>query len=325
MMYTPKENFIHFYHNEPVEWTPMADDMRMFQPEEFNLYIARGFVFQQQPFPPEKFGGPDWFGVEWTYDPVSRGSMEVAHPLSEISEWEEKITFPNLDDYDWEGIGRKNADYLNTDKMIATTIFSGFFERLISFVGFENAAIALIDEDEQEEVHRLFSRLADLYIDYIRRFHEHYGAMHVCIHDDWGTQRGLIFSPDIHEEMVRPYIQRVIDAVHAMGMSYEQHSCGNMTKLVPALIEMGVDTWLGQDLGNANHKDEMLEAYGDRFKFGVTLPKLSTTDLEASKPEIRAAVDKYAPMRVWLRSERSYTPEQKAYTYQYVRELGSKQ
>ena len=63
MMYTPKENFIHFYHNEPVEWTPMADDICMFQPEEINLYIARGFVLQQEPFPVEKYGGPDWFGV----------------------------------------------------------------------------------------------------------------------------------------------------------------------------------------------------------------------------------------------------------------------
>ena len=324
MMYTPKENFIHFYHNDPVEWTPMADDICMFQPEEINLYIARGFVLQQEPFPVEKYGGPDWFGVEWTYDPVSRGSMEVSHPLSDISEWEEKIVFPNLDDYDWEGIGKKNAAYLNTDKMVATTIFSGFFERLISFVGFENAAIALIDEEQQEDVHKLFSRLADLYIDYIRRFHEHYGAMHVCIHDDWGTQRGLTFSPDVHTEMIRPYIQRVIDAVHAMGMSYEQHSCGKVVQLIPAMIEIGVDTWLGQDLGDLNNKDALIAEYGDQFKFGVTLAKLSTTDLEASKPEIRAIVEKYAPKRVWTRCDRTYTPEQKAYTYAYTRELGRK-
>ena len=324
MMYTPKENFIHFYHNDPVEWTPMADDICMFQPEEINLYIARGFVLQQEPFPVEKYGGPDWFGVEWTYDPVSRCSMEVSHPLSDISEWEEKIVFPNLDDYDWEGIGKKNAAYLNTDKMVATTIFSGFFERLISFVGFENAAIALIDEEQQEDVHKLFSRLADLYIDYIRRFHEHYGAMHVCIHDDWGTQRGLTFSPDVHTEMIRPYIQRVIDAVHAMGMSYEQHSCGKVVQLIPAMIEIGVDTWLGQDLGDLNNKDALIAEYGDQFKFGVTLAKLSTTDLEASKPEIRAIVEKYAPKRVWTRCDRTYTPEQKAYTYAYTRELGRK-
>ena len=174
------------------------------------------------------------------------------------------------------------------------------------------------------DVHKLFSRLADLYIDNIRRFHEHYGAMHVCIHDDWGTQRGLTFSPDVHTEMIRPYIQRVIDAVHAMGMSYEQHSCGKVVQLIPAMIEMGVDTWLGQDLGDLNNKDALIAEYGDQFKFGVTLPKLSTTDLEASKPEIRAIVEKYAPKRVWTRCDRTYTPEQKAYTYAYTRELGSK-
>lgn len=324
MMYTPKENFIHFYRNEPVQWTPMADDTKGFQPEEISLYIARGFVLQQEPFPTERYGGLDWFGIDWVYDPAVRGSMEVSHPLDDISEWEEKIQFPDLDAIDWEGIGQKNAAYLDTDKLLTTIIFSGFFERLISFVGFENAAVALIDEEQQEDVHRLFSRLADFYIDYIRRMHEHYGIMQVCIHDDWGTQRGLIFSPDIHAEMIRPYIQRVIEAVHGMGMFYEMHSCGKVVQLIPAMIEMGVDTWLGQDLADLNDKDALIEEYGDRFKFGATMPKLSSTDLEATRGEIRAAVEKYADKRVWTRCDRTYTPEQKAYAYQYTRELGSK-
>ena len=115
-----------------------------------------------------------------------------------------------MDSYDWEGCAKENAEYLNTDKLVSATIFSGFFERLISFVGFEDAAIALIDEDYQEHVHRLFDKLADFYIDLISRMHEHFGVEYFDIHDDWGTQRAPIFSVKTHEEMILPYIKKYI-------------------------------------------------------------------------------------------------------------------
>lgn len=51
-----------------------------------------------------------------------------------------------------------------------------FFERLISFVGFEDAAVALVDEDLQEPVHSLLERLAEYYAEFIRRMHRHFNV-----------------------------------------------------------------------------------------------------------------------------------------------------
>ena len=54
---TPRENYLAFFRDEPYEWIPMAGDVRTFRPEELHDNVARGFVNQQEPFPPEKFGG----------------------------------------------------------------------------------------------------------------------------------------------------------------------------------------------------------------------------------------------------------------------------
>ena len=40
---------------------------------------------------------------------------------------------------------------MNTDKPVFSIIFTGFFERLISLVGFMDAAMALVDEDQNKQ------------------------------------------------------------------------------------------------------------------------------------------------------------------------------
>ena len=281
---TPRENLLNFFHGKPYEWIPSNLDTRSFQPTLMVENKARGFVDQQNPIPPEQFGGIDWFGVNWVYDPNCRGSIETKCLLDDpddLLDWEEKIRFPDLSQMDWEGCRRENAEYLDTDLLLTTTIFTGYFERLIAFVGFENAAMALVEDDLKEAVHRLFDRLTDFYIDIARRFHEYYGVDYITVHDDWGTQRSLMFSADVHREMIMPYIRRLTDAVHSMGMLYEQHSCGLIEELIPNLIETGADTWRGQPV---NDKEKLVRMYGDRFKFIVDAsipPHIKCTDDEA--------------------------------------------
>ena len=42
---------------------------------------------------------------------------------------------------------------------------TGCYERLIAFMEFEGAIMALFDEDSQPEVHAFFDKLTDFYID----------------------------------------------------------------------------------------------------------------------------------------------------------------
>lgn len=267
-MMTPRENYLAFLKNEPCEWIPCSVDQRRFLPVEICENIARAFVFQQEPYT-GPMGGKDIFGLNWVYEPTAGGSIETDYPTDDVEEWEKFLKFPNLDDIDWEGAAKRNADYLNTDKLICTTIFTGYFERLISVVGFESAAMALIDEDQQEFVHAMFAKLTDLYIDMIQRMHKYWGVELVEFHDDWGNQRAAMFSPATHEEMILPYLTRLVAAAHECGVFMEMHSCGQISALIPNLISSGIDTWRGQ--AAVIDKPALVAQYGDKFKFGVEL------------------------------------------------------
>lgn len=306
-MLTHRENIFRFFNGQESEWLPSSLDIKRFLPEFIPDNIARGLINQQRPFSGASFGGKDWFGVEWQYDPVSRGSMEVGHLLDDIEDWEEKLIFPNLDDMDWDSCARENSEFLNTGKIISTTLYTGFFERLISLIGFEDALIALIDEEQQESVHALFARLADFYIDLVRHMKEHFGVEWVELHDDWGTQITTMFSVDTYDEMIKPYIHKVVQGLHSVGVIYEQHSCGKIDTLIPKLIETGADTWKGQSVVD---KKGLVDKYGEKFRFAVEIrPDRQLSDVEAVE-YVRGVLEQYKGKKVWYSIGRSFTSKQ---------------
>ena len=224
-----------------------------------------------------------WFDLDWVYVPVAGGAtVQPGSPkVPDINRWEEYISMPDLDAMDWEGCAEKNKEYLNTPQMNQLGILSGFWERLMSLMDVDNAAMALIDEDQQEGVHRFFDRYADFLIDYIDRMKKCCDIDCVLIHDDWGHQNGPFFSIATAREMLVPYLRRVTDAVHARGMFFELHSCGKNEALVPAYIEAGVDMWCGQPI---NDMAMLAKKYKDQpFVFGMPDPAIPE---EASDAEV---------------------------------------
>jgi uroporphyrinogen-III decarboxylase len=144
---------------------------------------------------------------------------------------------------------------------------TGFYERLISFMDFEGAIMALVDEDQHDAVHDFFDRLADLYIRIFDKYIAWFPAIDgFYFHDDWGSQKETFFSPAIVEEMIVPYMKRVTDFLHSKGKFCELHSCGQNLKQVPNMIKAGWDAWFPQ-LMNDTHK--IYELFGDKIIVGV--------------------------------------------------------
>jgi uroporphyrinogen decarboxylase len=59
--------------------------------------------------------------------------------------------------------------------------------------------------------------------------------------DDYSSQRGLIMSPRSWEAFFRPPIERMIRIGKSRGLKILFHSCGSVRKLIPRLIDIGVD------------------------------------------------------------------------------------
>lgn len=265
-----KENLKLWFDGKKPYYLPTAGwvmcDVNVFRPRMHPDNIATRIIFDGEPLYQYKTDTMEgWFGLKWRYVPVAGGAtVEPGHPLIEdMNDWKSILTMPNLDDLDWEGCARKNKEYLNTSQHNQLGILSGFWERLISLMDMEGAAMAMIDEDQEEALHSFFDQYADLLIDYIRRMKKYCDIDGVLIHDDWGHQNGAFFSLDTAMEKLVPHLRKVTDAVHAEGMYFELHSCGKNETLVPAYIAAGVDLWCPQTINNVKmlaekYKDEAI-------------------------------------------------------------------
>lgn len=302
---TTRENFFAFFQGKEYDHVPVhGEDTFNFHPRELQDYVARGFVADAFPFDRNKeAGGKGWFNVEWEFEPSAGGSIDKGRTFDDITEWKDKVVFPDLDAIDWEGIKERNKEYLKTDKVIYATIFSGFFERLIAFMDFQDAAMALAmagaDPDYEEAVKGLFDKLSDLYCDYVERMHKYFNVELIELHDDWGTQKSAMMSLNAHHEFLFPYVKKVVDKCHSLGMLFMMHSCGNITDLFPDVIEAGTDTWFGQE--SAGIKEDIVKAYDKKIICGVAIEPTDCSSVESVVKFAEEKISHFDGYKVWYR------------------------
>lgn len=289
---TARENYLNMLKGEKPLWMPIYYDFRTFVPKIVPDHVARAFVIESEAISREEMGGKDMFGIDWEYIDVAGGSMVKpgAPLLEDASEWREKVVFPAIESWDWEGCRARNDAFLHTERVTVMWFFTGLYERLISFMDFEGAVMALIDEDQKQHVHDLFDKLCDLYIQIIDKYKEYFDLDVLYFHDDWGAQRAPFFSLDTCREMLVPYLRRIVDFCHKNHIVFEFHSCGKNEMLVPAMVEAGVDVWAGQPI---NDKALLYEEYGKDIVLGVDIDFPENPTDEQAEEAVRAFLEKY--------------------------------
>jgi uroporphyrinogen decarboxylase len=114
----------------------------------------------------------------------------------------------------------------------------------------------------------------------------------ILLGSDWGTQRDLIMSPATWQEMIRPGEQREYDLIRSYGKDVWIHSCGNVEKIIPALIEMGAQV-LNPVQPEAMDLQRLKKDFGDRLTFwgGVstqqTLPYGTPAEVKEESRQVR--------------------------------------
>ena len=159
---------------------------------------------------------------------------------------------------DWKGMDvpsspstvRGNGDYDDfferlkkyrdeTDKYILVTIYGSHFEKANAARGIENFLADIAGEPEFAL--EFLSHIIDKNMVMLENFLNAPEIDGVLLGSDWGTQLDLIMSPNSWEEMIRPGEQREYDLIHSYGKDVWVHSCGNIERIIPSLVEMGVD------------------------------------------------------------------------------------
>lgn len=275
---TPRENMLRLYQDKTPMWIPSPGEMATIMVECDPENIARS-----------PSGGVDGFGVEWIFVESAGGAMvKPGNPIvKDINEWEKYVTVPDPEQWNWEACYENQKEKLSDPTLMHGINFgSCLFERLIAVMDFENAAMALIDEDETEAVHRFFRAVTDYRKKYYTLCKKWFNPDCVNFNDDWGSQRAEFFSKETAREMLVPYVKESCDCAHSLGMYIDLHSCGFVEGFVPFFIEEGFDSWGGQPL---NDKPKLKKMYPGHFIFthSVDIPD------DASDEEIDAEVKKF--------------------------------
>ena len=295
---TPKQNYINWLNGEKPLFMVMPNHVISFAPAIIPDTVARHFVLETTPQDPDSMGGKDMFGVDWQYMPSAGGSMvPPGNPaIKYIEDWED-IPMPDVASWDWEGSAKLNEGLKQDYYARKCWLFTGLFERLISWLDFEEAAIALIDDDSKEDVHAALDAVTSIYEQIIPRIKQCYDVDTMYVHDDWGSQMAPFFSYDACEEMLLPYLKRLVKCTHDNGMKYDMHSCGHNETLLPIMIEAGVDTWAPQQM---NDYDKMFAEHGNEFRLQVnyTPPSKDVDELEVAR-RCEEFLDRYSRPDRW--------------------------
>ena len=226
----------HFMFTPPVE-----AQLRAYYGKE-DVARALGFpVFlkgcQDKPLyaDPAVFGDTitDSFGVVWSTNAIDRGSPMGA-PIRAPSL--EGICFPDPDDPKrYEGVGE--AFDANRDCFLVASI-GDLWERVTFLRGMEEALcdVAL----HRGFLEALLEHIMEYDLATMRQL-ARYDVDAVFLSDDYGTQKDLVMSPQDWRRLIRPRLNRIFEEAKSLGLKTILHSCGNVRKIIPDLIGIGLD------------------------------------------------------------------------------------
>lgn len=270
-MLTPKENLIKLFQHEETEYLPLMGE-GIINNVPVNGYYERPFGGK---------GGQDWFGVHWFWKEGEPAPMPVApYLLEDISDWREVVKFPDLDAIDWKHAAEidRIPSFDRENNLLYQMIHNGIVERFQTLMGFEDALCALLTDPE--EVSELFDALADYKCKLIDKIAEYYKPDVICYHDDWGTQRGLFFSPDTWRSLIKEPTRKIVEHVHSKGIKFDLHCCGLIKDLVPEIVDdLKVDAL---NIMSINNIPELKKITGNKVIYDVYLDTQKYDVMDAS-------------------------------------------
>lgn len=277
---TERENMQLVWEHKQPEWVPMINTAsQMIITPEINdrpLFMS----------------GTDAFGVEWELDPAHPELMTHVKPgceiFDDITEWKKYVKFPSCKDANWEAAAmRTKAMWAKKDQIQGYVVCNmGAFERICAMMGHVNGMMAMYDDEEAYAEY--VEAYADYRIEQMEYFKKYLDVDFLMMHDDWGSQQNMFFSPEMWRKYFKEPERRMAKRCQELGMHYMHHSCGYITPIVDDLVEIGVESW--HSVSPVNDLKGLKERHGNRLIFAGGVDPQVTDTGHATEEEIRAEV-----------------------------------
>lgn len=179
---------------------------------------------------------------EWgcIFTNIHRGVIgEVKQPIVEDDDWGDagRIHIPEeFLSFDVDQVNRSCEK--KQDKFLFASCCPRPFEQLQFIRGTADLYMDLMDPSPKmlefmKRMHDFYSRLMEKWAK------TDVDALNMM--DDWGSQNDLLISPQLWDEYFAPMYRDYIEIAHQHGKKIFMHSDGNILRIIPKLIDLGLD------------------------------------------------------------------------------------
>jgi uroporphyrinogen decarboxylase len=212
----------------------------------------------------------------------------IAFPVTSLERWEEHRPLLAWNDtrVDWEGGLAHNRAM--RDRGYFVTSHTGFgYDRIQRFCGAPLTLMAM--HDNPAWVLDMMETIADTVITSVAEMIAHgFEFDGAFIWNDIGYKNGPFFSPEAYLRFEFPSQKRMCDFFHSHDMPVILHTDGDIRKLIPHLIEAGIDCLQPIESKAGMDLVELKADWGDRMAFmgGINVMAMADPDPRVIEREV---------------------------------------
>jgi len=233
--------------------------------------------------------GDDIYPIEVPYNHPPLNHIACAFDFAQkdaATNWERTLTAPGffedftdpsrIDEFAWPDPAehmdfeacKRAVNNAPQEYALMGVMWSAHFQDACAAFGMENAMTSMYLAPEMFQA--VIDRITEFYLKANEIFYKAAGDKldAVLIGNDWGSQTGLMLSPDLLHQFVYKGTKQLIDQAHSYGYKVIHHSCGSIAEIIPDLIELEVDAIHPiQALAAGMSASELKEKYDGKTSF----------------------------------------------------------
>ena len=215
-----------------------CDDTKIYSHDKLYEYLKNDILHIY----PNKYKHPDGKKIFNTNQKCLDGGYNNSQGI-----FAECSSIDEVNGYDWP-----DPDYMDytediniiknyQEKGILSGLWAPFFHVVSDFFGMQNYFIKMYSDPSIVEA--VTENVVDFYVAANNRFYRQTRELtdYMFFGNDFGTQIDLLISPDCFNKFILPGMKRIIDTGKKAGKKIVFHSCGAIKKIIPDLIDLGID------------------------------------------------------------------------------------
>lgn len=176
-----------------------------------------------------------------------------------------------------------------------------------------------------ERMGKVINRIGQFYLECVKACIEAGGGLldGFVIWGDVAYKDNMFFSPDYWREYYKPWVKAMTDVCHKHGLPVIYHGCGNVSKILPDYIEIGIESYNPLEAKAGLDAVELRKKYG--HKLGIcgnsNIQVWETGGQEQIRKEVLQKLNAAKGGGYIFQSDHSVTSGVSGETYDYIIKL----